>query len=116
MAERRKYPRRRSYLAGRVVFANRYCSIDCLVRDISRAGARLVLPRVRFLPLEFELILTDRKRTVRAKRIWSDPNDVGVRFEEEGDYLSPLSEAEERIRRLAQENGRLKARIDQLTP
>jgi hypothetical protein len=56
MRERRQYRRGRTYLGGRLAFNNQYCMIDCLVRNMSRNGAKLVFQGTVLLPGEFELI------------------------------------------------------------
>ena len=42
MAERRTAARKKSFLQGRVYYNHHRSSLDCLVRDISEEGARLV--------------------------------------------------------------------------
>jgi hypothetical protein len=42
MGERRKATRQKSFLRGCIYFNNRRSAIDCLIRDISASGARLI--------------------------------------------------------------------------
>ena len=42
MTERRSVSRQKSFLQGRIFFNNRRTSVDCLIRDISPYGARLI--------------------------------------------------------------------------
>lgn len=41
MKDQRRSNRRRTYLAGRIVFNGRASTMDCLVRNLSRNGAML---------------------------------------------------------------------------
>ena len=40
-AERRREPRRRVFLKGKVVLSNNSFSVDCTIRDLSASGARI---------------------------------------------------------------------------
>lgn len=53
-------------------------SHNCVVRDRSQGGARLVLREAVTLPTRFELAQRSGIRTVEV--IWSDRQQVGVRF------------------------------------
>jgi hypothetical protein len=50
MQERRQYRRGRTYLGGRLAFDAQYCAIECLVRNMSRNGAKLVFEGTALLP------------------------------------------------------------------
>jgi hypothetical protein len=80
MTERRKVRRRRSYLGGRIVFNNGMSTIDCLIRDISPEGARLVVHDAYAIPDRFELLITVRGERFKAMKVWRDPGDAGIRF------------------------------------
>lgn len=110
--DRRRCRRRKSYLSGRIVFNGGWTTGDCLIRDISAEGARLVLPQSAFVPDRFDLLLTARGRAYHARRVWRDTTDVGVSLE--GEVLSPLSDAAARNRRLSSDNRQLRRRIEDL--
>ena len=53
--ERRKNRRLRTFKGGRVIFGNRLCTFDCVVRDRSERGARLKIVAPEFVPNNFFL-------------------------------------------------------------
>lgn len=73
------HQRRRLFKAGKVVFNNRTCVINCVVRDLSQSGAKLVFPSPQSLPARFQLEINDLGsydfELVRSKGI-----EYGVRF------------------------------------
>src|SRR5438067_1100687 len=60
MTERRTSARKRSFLTGRVYYNHRRATIDCLVRDISGRGAKLVFGEQVAVPDVIELYLPGR--------------------------------------------------------
>ena len=55
---------------------------SCVIRDRSQGGARLVLREKIELPARFDLV--QRSGTQSVEIIWSDRNQVGVRFTHTG--------------------------------
>jgi hypothetical protein len=82
MQERRKIARTTTLLAGTIVFG-RGRSADCVVRDLSTAGARISCSAATAaeLPEEFELHLPSRGRAHRVKARWRVDRELGVSFE-----------------------------------
>jgi hypothetical protein len=77
--QQRARPRRRVLKGGKIVFHKGYSVIDCLVRDLSEAGARLKLGDVVGVPAEF--ILRVAGAPDRACRvIWRSAEEIGVEF------------------------------------
>ena len=70
MSEHRKETRQRVFLKGRIVFNNGSSSFDCLVRDMSSSGARLVMSDATTLPEAFDLYIPQKDRTYRATLRW----------------------------------------------
>lgn len=89
MYERRQTIRLRTFLGGVVNFNKRRCTMDCLVRNLSEDGAKVVLHQPFTIPDEFDLEIGQRERTFRARTIWRTHSEAGVRF------VSP--EAEPRV-------------------
>lgn len=83
MSELRKETRLRTFLKGRIVFNNGNSSMDCLVRDISASGARLMLSQTATLPDGFDLVIPAKDRTHKATLRWRKADSVGVTFAEE---------------------------------
>jgi hypothetical protein len=80
MAERRSFSRQKSFLQGRIYYNNRRSSIDCLVRDVSDAGAKLVFSGATTVPEVFELYLSNKQEVRRAKVQWRKGDEMGVEF------------------------------------
>jgi hypothetical protein len=78
--DRRSSTRQKSFLQGRVYYNNRRSSIDCLVRDISETGAKLVFSGTVTLPDVVELYLSNKEAVCRARVQWRRGNEVGVDF------------------------------------
>lgn len=81
MSERRDQTRLRVFLKGRIHFNNGSSSIDCLVRDMSPDGARLVLSGTATLPERFDLFIPQKERTYRAALRWRREEGIGVTFD-----------------------------------
>jgi PilZ domain len=82
MVEQRAKRRQKTLLHGFVYFDDSPCAVECVVREISEAGARLKfeLPPA---PVEaFELDLPLRGRKLRAAVKWQRGSEVGVVFAE----------------------------------
>ncbi|MGH1570054.1 PilZ domain-containing protein [Methylobacterium sp. P31] len=82
MSEHRREVRQRVFLKGRIVFNNGSSSFDCLVRDMSSSGARLVMSDATTLPEAFDLYIPQKDRTYRANLRWRREDGIGVTFEE----------------------------------
>jgi hypothetical protein len=116
MRERREIHRGRTYLGGRLAFNNQYCTIDCLVRNMSRNGAKLVFEGTVLLPGEFELMLPQKGESRRARVVWRQQDEAGVTF------LQPAGEGgvvsigtARRIKRLEVDRAALQTRVAELT-
>ena len=68
MDERRRSERQRSLLRGRVYFNNGRCSLDCLIRDISYEGARIVFSDPVSIPDVIRLAIPKQNRMMDATR------------------------------------------------
>jgi hypothetical protein len=120
MAERRISKRQRSFLQGRIFFNNRRSSVDCLVRDISDTGAKLVFSDAIAVPDVVELNIPNKAETHRARVQWREGEEVGVSFvpEEISPSLVPAPAAAPdlvgRISRLEQEVASLHRKVSEL--
>ena len=107
VSDKRKTPRQRSFLRGFVRLGDQNYSMACVVRDVSKTGAKL-----RFkLPVSFtgkcELHIPDRQETFHANVVWVKNRDVGVSFNGNasfGDVAPPNVDATdaELVSRMAQ--------------
>ncbi|MFD0937569.1 PilZ domain-containing protein, partial [Methylobacterium trifolii] len=82
-SEHRKELRQRVFLKGRITFNNGASSMDCLVRDMSGAGARLSLSETTSLPDVFDLYVPQKDKTFRSTLRWRREDGVGVTFPDE---------------------------------
>jgi len=80
MDKRRSSNRLRTLLEARIVFNNRFSLIECTVRNLSQTGARIAFPHPIEIPPEFELEIPRREMSLRAKVVWSDGKEHGIRF------------------------------------
>ena len=81
MAERKRYPRLRTLKPGKIVFDRRSCVIDCMVRNLSAAGACLEIPSTLGVPDRFDLVITTEKYPRSCRVAWKDKTRVGVTFQ-----------------------------------
>src|SRR4051794_26161018 len=80
MGERRRSTRQKSFLRGCIYFNNRRSATDCLVRDISASGARLIFSEAVSIPEVVELHLPHKEQALRAQVQWRRGDEVGVAF------------------------------------
>ncbi|AWN55880.1 PilZ domain-containing protein [Methylobacterium sp. 17Sr1-1] len=118
MSELRRETRLRTFLKGRIVFNNGNSTMDCLVRDLSASGARLVLSQTATLPDGFDLIIPAKDRTHKATLRWRRADSIGVTFAEEAAHPAAASAPDTtpamlltRIRELEAENASLRRQL-----
>ena len=71
--------RRRTLLAGKIIFNDRQSTLNCTVRNLSRSGARLVFGVIPACPDGFILELSDERRA-NCKVAYRDGLTLGVHF------------------------------------
>lgn len=115
MSDRRKTLRNRTRLGGVIAFNHRSCTLDCLVRDMSADGAKIIIESTVSLPGEFDIMIKHKGDSRRARMIWRDLTQVGIVFvsAEIGNVVS--IEATRRIRALETERDSLVRRVAQLS-
>jgi hypothetical protein len=64
--ERRSWPRTRVLKKGRIVFNQRRSAIDCTIRNLSPAGALLIVKSLIGIPDRFDLSVDSDAVTRRA--------------------------------------------------
>src|SRR4051794_31830400 len=116
MQERRKNPRMRTYFGGQIASSERRPLMECLVRNISADGARLLFTRLRTVPEEFDLLVHKNERSFRARMIWRRADEAGVAFLEPRPDCSPVSlDLVRRLRRCEAEKAALQRRVAELS-
>ena len=108
--ERRKVSRNKSFLRGMIYFNNRRNVVDCLIRDISPYGARLIFSDAVTTPDSLDLYIPQKEETLRIHVIWRHGQEVGVAFAPAAQMAPPAetSELSERVARLEAEIAGLK--------
>src|SRR5215216_2022471 len=108
MGERRNSARQKSFLHGRIYFNNRRSAIDCLIRDVSGEGARLIFSQTGSIPDVVELHIPQKDQTLRAHVQWRSGEEVGVAFKAAQAQAPAAADLEERVQQLETEVAALK--------
>ena len=115
MSERRVAPRQKSFLRGCIYFNNRRSVMDCLVRDLTEDGARIIFSHAVNVPDIVELYIPQKEQTLRARVKWRRGDDVGLDFTEpEAAAASPDTELGKRVAQLEAEVVALKRMVRQI--
>jgi PilZ domain len=101
MAERRRSMRKKSFLRGCVYFNKRRGAMDCLIRDISEEGARIIFSEAVNVPDVVELYIPQKEQTVRARVKWRHGDEVGLTFPAAGSAAGTAPESADLAQRLA---------------
>ncbi|MGD0633428.1 MAG: PilZ domain-containing protein [Beijerinckiaceae bacterium] len=80
MQQRRREHRGRTYLGSRIAFNNRCSTIDCMVRNMSQNGAKLVFAHPVTCPDEFDLMIPQKGESRRVRIIWRQETEAGIVF------------------------------------
>jgi hypothetical protein len=82
MQDRRGIIRNRTYYGGKIIFNDRNSVMDCLVRNFSPGGAKLVLSATVTLPQIFDMSIS-KQGSKRARTVWRREDEMGVAFVEQ---------------------------------
>jgi hypothetical protein len=80
MSERRRAVRQKSFLRGNIQFNNGRNSVDCLIRDITVYGARLVCSDAVSTPDAIDVFIPQKDQTFRSHVIWRHGHEMGIAF------------------------------------
>src|SRR4051812_18957496 len=78
MEERRKEPRARALKCAKIVFNNRFSTIDCTVRNLSPRGAKLIVGTQMGVPERFNLAFDADGSNRPCRVIWRKEGEIGV--------------------------------------
>lgn len=121
MGERRRSVRQKSFLRGCVYFNKRRTAIDCLIRDISGEGARIIFSESVNVPDLIELYIPQKEQTMRARVQWRHGDEIGLVFPDalraadgtaEGELATRVAQLETEIASLRRVIRRLKNDIE----
>jgi len=122
MAERRHSQRQKSFLRGCVYFNKRRNAIDCLIRDISDAGARIIFSDTVSIPDVVDLHIPQKEQTLRAHVQWRHGDEVGLAFPDairaadgtpDGELAVRVAELESQVSALRRELKHLRHEIEE---
>ena len=68
MGERRKSLRSRTFLGGVIAFNKRASTMDCYVRNLSPAGAKVVFTNAGVIPDQFDLTIARKANSGSRNR------------------------------------------------
>jgi hypothetical protein len=78
--DHRRSRRQKSFLRGCIYFNKRRGAMDCLIRDLSDEGARIIFSHSVNVPDIVELYIPQKEQTLRARVKWRHGDEVGVDF------------------------------------
>jgi hypothetical protein len=115
MEERRKAHRGRTCLCGQAAFNDQRSTAECLVRNLSQGGAKVVFSDPMTAPSEFDFTIYQKGDSRRARFVWRREREAGVLFlPSDGGSVVSLATAR-KIRRLRSERDALARRFAQLS-
>jgi hypothetical protein len=79
MTERRRTPRQRTLKGGSIWYASAP-TIDCVIRNLSAAGACLVFAKPMAVPNQFTLLIKPERMKRSCEVEWRSNKSVGVQF------------------------------------
>ena len=79
-ADQRKTTRQRVFLSGKVVFGETDLTVDCLIRDLSRTGAKVKLAGVLPLPPDVYLLELKSGMAFESRIVWRRLPEIGLQF------------------------------------
>jgi PilZ domain-containing protein len=80
MSDHRSVPRNRELLGARIIFDNDSSTLDCIVRDLSAGGAKLVFGSPDGIPYLFTLQIPAHGSQHEAQLVWRQGGTCGVKF------------------------------------
>ena len=116
MSERRRSTRQKSFLRGCVYFNKRRQAVDCLIRDISDVGARIIFSDTVSVPDRVDLYIPQKEQTLRAHVQWRHGDEIGLAFPESAteDTTTACGNLAQRMARLEHEVAALRKLLRRL--
>lgn len=76
----RSEPRQEVNQKGLIVYAGQDADVECEVRDLTQAGAKLCLGADVTVPSCFDLTLLPENTSKKAQVCWRDDRELGIQF------------------------------------
>ena len=112
ISERRTAPRQKAFLRGKLYYSNRLNVADCLIRDMSDQGARVIVSDALALPDELELHVLQKDQNCLVRVVWRRGQEMGLAFVRA--VQSQPDELTARLARLEEEIANLKRIVKKL--
>ena len=80
MLELRKTEREPSFLRGRVILDDERTSIDCIIRDLTESGARVIFASNVTVPETVTLSIPAKDKVHQARVTWRNNFAIGLEF------------------------------------
>lgn len=78
--DQRRSPRLRALLGGKLAYGEGFFTVDCLVRDLSREGARVKLPPGQAVPARLYFLELRSGSAFEARVVWRRHPEIGLEF------------------------------------
>jgi len=69
-SDQRAAPRMRTLIAAKISFNNGQSTLDCIIRNLSDTGAKLIVSAAIALPDGFDLLIPQKSVTRRVRTVW----------------------------------------------
>src|SRR5690242_2317350 len=76
----RRSERVHTFFGGRIVFHDGAYSYECIVRDMSKGGARVDIPAARLIPRRFYFLTSKEEAAYDSELVWRTRLMAGVKF------------------------------------
>lgn len=91
--ERRALSRSRTLQRGRICYGLQHAmSFDCMIRNLTEAGAMLRVPAVQAIPERFTLLHVNGGMAFEARLAWRRGDDAGAEFLSRHDLKGAVSD------------------------
>ena len=114
--ERRAHKRKRVIFGAKASPVGKAATRDCVVRNLSEAGACIEIADIHTLPDDIALTIARKGRSYAARVVWSHDNAAGVALMSDAPPIAAAScDLEERLRVSERKTRQLKRRVRELT-
>jgi len=98
--DKRKLSRKRFFVRGKIAYDNGAQYLDCIIRDISNAGARIELPAGRVVPNHLVLIDMRNGNAHEGEVKWQTAPQLGMAFVRSFTLDGPVAPEDSYLKRL----------------
>jgi hypothetical protein len=113
MLDQRKEARLPAFLGAVISYKHKFWRADCIVKNTSDGGVKLLAPNLPTIPDKFDLTIPQRNLECSVRLKWRRDGELGVAIE----HSQPLADTNDELRRdrrtarLKRENAMLRQRL-----